>query len=260
MAERALDESPARALMVVLGVAVVCALLVSFTAVTLRPYQIANVERHRLALPESILAALSAAGRTLATGNIESRVVELATGRYADGIDADTFDARQAEADPDASSEVPAEHDVARIKRRANHAVVYLVRDADRNVQLLILPVYGKGYQSTLRAFLALEGDTSTVAALRFYEQGDTPGLGGRIQDADWEAQWPGKRVYDESGNLRLGVATGDKAVASADGRYLVDGISGATRTSRGIHRLLQFWLGEFGFGPYLERVRQGEG
>lgn len=260
MAEQAIDESPGRALLIVLGVAVACALLVSVTAVSLRPYQVANVERHRLAQLDSIVAALSATGRELTTKDIESRVVELATGRYADDIDAATFDARKAETDPGASSEIPAEQDSADIKRRANHAVVYLVRDAQRKLQLLILPVYGSGYQSMLRGFLALEGDASKVAALRFYEQGDTPGLGGRIQEPEWEAQWTGKRVYDKSGDLRLGVVTSDTPPASADGRYMVDGISGATRTSRGVHGLLRFWLGDLGFGPYLERVREGRG
>ncbi len=137
---------------------------------------------------------------------------------------------------------------------------MFLVRDAGRNVTLIILPVYGVGYQSTLRGFLALEGDTSKVLALRFYEQGDTPGLGARIQDPSWEAMWDAKRVYDDSGALRLGVARGPVPRGSEDAAYMVDGISGATRTSRGVHQLLRFWLGDFGFGPYLERVRQGKG
>ncbi len=66
--------------------------------------------------------------------------------------------------------------------------------------------------------------------------------------------------MYDADRQLRLGVARGKVAGSSADADYMVDGISGATRTSLGVHGLLRFWLGEFGFGPYLARVRQGEG
>lgn len=260
MAERVSDASPGRALLVLLGVAVVCALLVSLSAVTLRPRHVANLERYRLAHLESILTALSERGREISAGDIESRVVELASGRYSDRLDPMTFDASEAAADPSTSVEIPPERDIAGIKRRANHATVFLVRDAEGSVALLILPVYGSGYQSTLRGFLALGDGASEVVALRFYEQGDTPGVGARIQESEWEALWPGKRVYDKTGALRLGVARGEVPPGSPDARYMVDGISGATRTSRGVHELLRFWLGDLGFGPYLERVREGRG
>ena len=136
---------------------------------------------------------------------------------------------------------------------------MFLARDADGGVELIILPVRGSGYQSPLYGFLALAGDTSTVVALTFYEQGDTPGMGARIQDPSWEVLWPGKQVYDDAGAVRIGVARGKVTPGSMDADHLVDGISGATRTSQGVHGLLRFWLGDFGFGPYLERVRRGE-
>jgi Na(+)-translocating NADH:ubiquinone oxidoreductase C subunit len=91
---------------------------------------------------------------------------------------------------------------------------VFLVRDANGGVALIILPVRGSGYQSPPHGFLALAGDTSTVVAPTFYEQGDTPGMGARIQDPSWKALWPGKQVYDDTGALRIGnryfVATTD--------------------------------------------------
>jgi Na+-transporting NADH:ubiquinone oxidoreductase subunit C len=260
MADDTIGENPARALLMLLGVAVVCALLVSVSAVKLRPYHVANLEAHRSAQLESIFGALSGTGREVAAKDIESRVVDLASGRYADKIDAATFDARKAATDPDASIAIPSDRDIAGIKRRASHATVFLARDADGGVELIILPVRGSGYQSPLYGFLALAGDTSTVVALTFYEQGDTPGMGARIQDPSWEALWPGKQVYDDTGVLRIGVARGKVTPGSMDADHLVDGISGATRTSQGVHGLLRFWLGDFGFGPYLERVRRGEG
>lgn len=260
MAERSTRDNPLRALGIVVGVAVVCALLVSLTAVQLRPRQVANLEAYRLARLESILSALSDRGHAVTAGDIESRVVELVSGRYSDSLDAATFDARKAVNDPGGSVTIPPDLDVAGIKRRAQHATVFLVRDADGRIDLLILPVRGSGYQSPLYGYLALEGDTSTVVALKFYEQGDTPGIGARIQDPSWEALWPGKQVYDDTGAVRLGVVRGSVSPGSEDARHMVDGISGATRTTQGVHGLLRFWLGDFGFGPYLERVRRGEG
>ena len=260
MAERRPDDSPLRALVMVLGVAVICALLVSMTAVTLRPYYIANLEAERRAQLESILGALSGAIGDVTPEDVETRVVELDSGRYSETVDPVTYDARRAATDPNRSVAIPSNMDLAGIKRRANHAVVFIVRGADQKVRALILPVHGSGYQSTLYGFLALAEDTNTVLALKFYEQNDTPGIGARIQDSDWEALWPGKQVFDESGVLRIGVARGKVVRGSADADYQVDGISGATRTSLGVNGIVRFWLGDLGFGRFLERVRRGEG
>jgi Na+-transporting NADH:ubiquinone oxidoreductase subunit C len=259
------DESARSAIQIVLGVAVVCALLVSFTAVTLRPQYVANLEAERVGrlqaiLDAPILDALTEVAGNISIGDIETRVVELARGTYSSTVDPATYDAGRAINDPDASVAIPPDLDVATIKRRAKHATVYLVRDSIGAVRMLILPVRGSGYQSALRGFLALTGDTEQVLALKFYAHGETPGMGAGIQDPSWEALWSGKRLFDESGALRIGVDRGKVAQSSADAPYRVDGISGATRTSLGVDGLLRFWLGEFGFGPYLERVRRGEG
>lgn len=253
-------DSATRALITAVAVAIVCALVVSYAAVTLRPYYIANLEAERGAQLESILDALSQVAGDIDPGDVEARVVELDSGRYSRILDAATYDARKAATDPTLSTLIPPEFDLAGIKRRADHAVVFMTRKRDGSIRELILPVHGVGYQSTLYAYLALAEDANTVLALRFYEQNDTPGIGARIQDPAWEALWPGKRVFDEVGELRAGVARGRVTGGSPDADYMVDGVSGATRTSLGVHGLLRFWLGDFGFGPYLARVREGEG
>ena len=115
---------------------------------------------------------------------------------------------------------------------------------------LLVLPVRGSGYQSLIRAYLALEPDLRTVAALTVVEQGETPGLGSRIADPAWQALWAGKRIADEDGDIVIEVVRGE-----ADGPYEVDGVTGATRTGNGITDMLHFWLGEWGYEPFLDRV-----
>ena len=149
MAENTINESPIRALVVVLVVAVVCALLVSVSVVKLRPNYVANLEAHRMAQLESILSALSKTPYAVATKNIESRVVELDSGRYSKRLDAATFDALKAAANADESILIPPDRDIAGIKRREKHATVFLVRDAKGAVELMILPVRGSGYQDT---------------------------------------------------------------------------------------------------------------
>ncbi len=117
----------------------------------------------------------------------------------------------------------------------------------------MILPVYGTGYQSTIRANLALEGDLNTVAGFSVVEQGETPGLGARIEEASWQALWTGKKLADSDGDIRIEVVRGQ-----ASSEYEIDGITGATHTSSGVSAAVRFWLGPDGFGPVLENLRNG--
>lgn len=250
-----INDSPGRALGVALAVAVICALAVSLAAVTLRPLYLANQEQERMGRLGAILEALAARGLTYTFDDIESRAVRLADGAYDDDIDPGAYDTRRAALEVATSTALGPDEDIAGINRVANHAVVYLARDAAGRPGLVILPVYGVGYQSTLRGYLALDGNANDILALRFYEQGETPGLGSRIQDPEWEALWPGKRAFAADGSVAISVGGGGGPAANR-----VDGISGATRTTRGVDALIRFWLGEHGFGPYLHRLRGGEG
>lgn len=254
MANINLSDSPVNALKTALVVALVCAMLVSITAVSLRPLYLANLEAERMERLASILQTLNQLAGGMRPEDIEVRVVKLENGAYAEDIDPATYDARRAANDPGKSVTIPPQQDLAGIKRRADHAVVYLIRNSNRKIDAVILPVRGVGYQSALYGYLALAADANEILALKFYEQGETPGLGSRIQDPDWEALWPGNQAFDDSGRLTIRVGSG-----GSFGGDRVDGISGATRTTTGVDRLIRFWLGEFGFGPYLTRIRDGE-
>jgi len=239
-------DGRAKALIVALAVSLVAAVLVSTVAVHLRPLQQANLQREREARIAEMVSRAVGVG-----GELETRVIELATGRPAPaGV---PIPDPTAAADPQTSEPIPKEADIAGIGRRPKYAAVFMRRAAGKPV-LIVLPVYGSGYQSTLYGYLALRGDARTVAALTFYKQEETPGLGARITDPAWQALWPGKQVADENGVVRI-----DVVKEKASGPYQVDGITGATRTSIGVQNTLRFWLGEYGFGPYLARLRGGE-
>ncbi|MCG6890575.1 MAG: NADH:ubiquinone reductase (Na(+)-transporting) subunit C [Gammaproteobacteria bacterium] len=255
MSETANPDSTARALGVTLAVAFVCALLVSVVAVSLRPVQQANIKAERI--NQLVREALSGIEPALKTENLEAHVVELASGKFDDSIDPADFDAEAAANNPQTSVEIPRELDLARLKRRALHAQVYLLRESDGAIHTIILSVSGRGYQSILRAWLLLEGNASTVRALKIYQQGETPGVGSRVEDPDWQAQWRGRPIYDDEGVVRIGVDTGRGEDSDMYAKYQVDGISGATRTARGVDGMVRFWLGEFGFGPFLQRIRE---
>jgi Na+-transporting NADH:ubiquinone oxidoreductase subunit C len=180
-------------------------------------------------------------------------VVELATGEYAPSVDPEAL------AQGDAAREgepLPAERDLAGIGTRPRFAPVYLLR-REGQVHTVILPVHGKGYLSTMRGYLAVAGDGNTVRGITFTEQEETPGLGAEIANPAWQALWEGKRLRDESGQVRIRVV--QEAPAAGD-PFAVQGIAGATRTGDGVSALVRFWIGPDGFGPYLERLGGGGG
>ena len=119
----------------------------------------------------------------------------------------------------------------------------------------VVIPIHGYGLWSTLYGFLALESDLQTISGITFYEHGETAGLGGEVDNPAWKSQWQGKTLY-EAGEVRLEVLKGTVNPASADAKYQVDGLSGATLTSRGVNNLISYWMGEDGFGPVLQDIR----
>lgn len=254
------NEDPRKVVTVALALCLVCSVAVSAAAVLLRPLQERNEE---LALKREILkvAGLYRPDEKVAAlfEQVEVRVVDLATGEYAPGIDPETFDQREAARDPALGAAIAPEHDVANIKRRARFAPVYLVRTNGR-LDLVVLPVHGYGLWSTMYGLLALDGDGSTIAGLAFYEHAETAGLGSEIANPSWLAQWHGKSAVDDEGAPRIRVIKGRVQAGAPDARYEIDGLAGATLTGNGVTNLIHYWLGEQGFGPYLDRIRNREG
>jgi len=132
----------------------------------------------------------------------------------------------------------------------------------EENGQLksVILPIRGYGLWSTLHGFIALESDLNTVVGLGFYQHAETPGLGGEVDNPKWKGLWPGKKLYNEAGEPVIHIVKGGVDPSSPNAEHQVDALAGATLTSNGVDRLLQFWLGEQGFGPYLAKLRAQEG
>lgn len=257
-------ESTVRTLTVALVLSLVSSVFVAGAAVTLKPLQLEN----RLLDQQRSIAQIAGMGgrdlpaaevRALFGATIQARLVDLERGEFSDAFDAETFDAAKAARDPQLSVTLPPAEDVASIKRRERYATVYLIEGADGAIDTLILPVRGYGLWSTLHGFLALRGDLSTVVGLGFHDHAETPGLGGEIDNPRWLAQWPGKRVFDDNGELAVQVVKGTVDPQGARAAYQVDGLAGATLTHNGVNNLLHFWLGERGFGPFLARLRSTE-
>jgi len=251
------NDSKKKTLVVALALSLVCSMLVSVSAVVLRPLQIENatIDRQR-----NILAAAGLLEEdtdvAAAFSKIEARVVDLESGNFTDAVDAASYDQRRAARDPTLSTTVQREEDIAGVGRRARYATVYLVKVGDA-VEQFILPIHGYGLWSTLYGFIALESDLNTVVGLNFYEHGETAGLGAEVDNPAWLSKWRGRRVFDVSGVPVLRVAKGASRASGDAAVHEVDGLAGATLTSDGVTNMLHFWLGRQGFGPFLENMRK---
>lgn len=257
------NDSPKKTVFVALALCLACSVVVASAAVLLKPVQQANqaLDRKRNILEVADLIAPGAPAREIRQvfqERVETRVVDLQTGDYTDAVDPNTYNSRDAAKDLTLSRPIQKSDDIAGIGRQARYKEIYLVKDGDQ-IQTIILPVHGRGLWSTMYAFLALAPDGDTIKGLKFYEQGETPGLGGEVENPRWRALWPGKDVYGDQGKVQIQVIKGSVDPQTPDAEHKVDGLAGATLTSRGVSHLLRFWLGDNGYKPYLDRFHQSQ-
>ena len=255
------NDTIKRTLFVATSLCVVCSVLVSSAAVYLRPIQEVN---KILETKKNILqaAGIYEEGKSIDRlfQNIETRMVDLASGNYVEAniVDPAKFDFKKAAKDPNIGMLIPSNQDLGNIKRRSKYAKIYLLKE-DNRLKSIILPIYGKGLWGTMYGFLAIQENTNTVEGLTYYEHVETPGLGGEVDNPLWKSQWKGKKIYGNQWQVRInlpktGVST-DPAVAV----HQVDALSGATITTRGVRSMLQYWMGENGFEPFLTKIRTKE-
>ncbi|MCF0233392.1 MAG: Na(+)-translocating NADH-quinone reductase subunit C [Thermoguttaceae bacterium] len=256
-------ESISKTFAVATGVCVVCAVVVSFASVSLKPLQEQNklLDKQKNILKASGVLTVSGALAPAASAEEEAPagpaatpteigaafseaatlVVELETG----AIVADA-DPAAVEADKTNFVALAKTDDVASIKTAPKLAIVYAFRDENGAFSRVVLPIKGTGLWSTMHGFISLEADLRTIAQIVFYDHGETPGLGGEISNPAWTSKWVGKLAYDDAG------ATVRVVKGAARNELEVDGISGATLTGNGVGATLEFWLGAKGFGPFL--------
>jgi Na+-transporting NADH:ubiquinone oxidoreductase subunit C len=251
------NDSLEKTIAVALALCLVCAVLVSLATVALRPLQSYN---KALDMKKNILdvAGLLQDNTDIDQAfkeRIESKIVDLKTGEYIDSINADEYDQRKAAKDPAQNELIPVDKDIASIRMKAKYTKIYLVKKGDQ-LQSIILPVNGYGLWSTMYGFLALEPDAQTVQSINLYDQAETPGLGGEVVNPIWRALWKGKKVYSDKGDVALTLVKGGVDESRADALYKVDGLAGATLTSRGVSNLVQYWMGAEGFATYLNKIR----
>lgn len=254
-------DSVLKTLVVATVLCVVCSVLVSGSVVLLKDRQDANKAldiKKNLLMASGLLKTKKPTKEEIEEtySAIEAVVVDLSTGQEVTDIDAEAFDQMKARKDSSKNRMIPSDLDKAGIKMRSKLAKAYKYKENGK-LSMLILPVYGKGLWSTMYGFLALANDFQTVKGIGFYAHGETPGLGGEIDNPSWKAKWAGKKIFDDNFAVELKVIKGMVAATDKAAAYKIDGLSGATITSNGVTGLVKYWFGKDGFGPYLDLQRQ---
>ena len=127
----------------------------------------------------------------------------------------------------------------------------------DGNIDGFAIPISGKGLWGTMYGYFAIEPDGATAKGITFYRHIETPGLGAEVDKPWFQQNFVGKRFIDDDGNL-VGIQTvkGKVDESSDEAYHLVDGITGATMTSRGLNQFLLKGLQIY--NPYFDQIRKG--
>ena len=230
----------------------VCSMVVSFAAVNLKSIQEVNkaIDKQKNILQ---VAGVYHEGIDVnkTFSSFQPLVVDLNSGKFTDKFDPSIFDDKKAAQDPLLS--VSLENDPASIGRRTNYATIYLLKKDDGSLDKVILPIHGYGLWSTLYGFIALEDNLNDIFGLQFYQHAETPGLGAEVDNPKWKAQWKGKKLNNENGELMIQVAKTQKYK-----EHHIDALAGATLTSNGVDNLVKFWMGKDGFKKFLNNLKNG--
>jgi Na+-transporting NADH:ubiquinone oxidoreductase subunit C len=254
------QETTGKTLLVAFILCVVCSAIVSTTAVMMKPRQQAEKEQDRI---RNILAIAGLLQEGVSVQEqfkqITPKVMDFETGKFTDAMTVEqVLDPKKLTKSDATSTELSDEQDLAKIGRREHYGVVYLVQK-EGHLEKIILPIRGYGLWSTLWGFVALEADLNTVSGFGYYQQAETPGLGGEVDNPLWKALWPGKQIYNTDHEVVLKIIKGKVNPSAVDAKHQVDGLSGATLTSRGVHNMMHFWMGKDGYSAFLQHLKNGE-
>ena len=268
-------DSPLNTAIVAGSLCLVCALVVSTAASTLKTIQEKNIALDRR---KNLLAVTKFAPETMANAdsinstyekNFDTLIIDMSTGEEAADaclaamkeigktwkntdellLKYDQFKTSKTKL-KQVSDKITAE-DPAGIKYREKYSYVYKLKNSDGTAKLWVLPVRGYGLWSMMHGYLAVKPDFQTVEGLVFYDQAETPGLGGEVKSQRFKDAWPGKELFAENGDVQIRVIKN----APKDG-HSIDALSGATITSNGVTNAMKYWLGPEGFKPFIDRQK----
>ena len=132
---------------------------------------------------------------------------------------------------------------------------VFEYKNAKGQVESYIVPMFGKGLWDDVWGYIALETDLVTIKGASFGHKGETPGLGARISDPEVQARFVGKKIMDVSGALASVSFVKGESVKTDFANNEVDGLSGATMTTKGVNSMLMNYFGYY--DNYFKSIRK---
>ena len=128
---------------------------------------------------------------------------------------------------------------------------VYIYKNKETGKKLYAIHVSGKGLWSTIKGYMALEEDLSTIAGMVFYEHQETPGLGGDVEKPYFQDRFKGKQWLDKGVVQEFEITK----PGGAANNHSIDGITAATMTCNGVEAFLNddFKI----YNKYFEKLRK---
>lgn len=123
--------------------------------------------------------------------------------------------------------------------------VSYEVFNVDGQKKYLV-PVKGQGLWGPISGYIAVDEDKNTIFGTDFQHESETAGLGALITEQKFQDSFKGKKIFAEgTDEVIISVVKSGKA-GDIDASNYVDGITGATLTSNGVHSMINEGLKNF--------------
>ena len=116
-----------------------------------------------------------------------------------------------------------------------------------------VLPVYGAGLWGPIWGYVAVNDDGNTIYGANFSHEGETPGLGARIADQEFQDKFVDKHLFID-GEFKS-VAVLKKGQKASNGAEQIDALTGATITSRGVSDMMADCLAPY--SAFLKKLQE---
>lgn len=107
-----------------------------------------------------------------------------------------------------------------------------------------VIPVTGRGLWGGLWGYVALNEDKQTIYGTYFYHESETAGLGSRLAERTFQELFNGKPLFAQGNTSEVALSVVKSGAAQSE--YEVNGITGATLTSKGVDAMIKNGLGAY--------------
>lgn len=212
-----------------LALTVFCGVVLSLTAMGLRPFQDANKEQER---------KMNIVGTVVKTEGMEKADIVKTYDEIIEGFVVD-FNGKVVEGMQPGAVLIPKEYKKP-LKERVFPVYTAKSKSDPSKVEFYIFPLYGFGLWNNISGYVSVKSDLNTINGINFGHVGETPGLGARItDDPAITERYKGKTLFDDKGELQSVVMQKGEGNNYDDAPHKVDGMSGATLTGKGVNNML---------------------